>query len=326
MKRIPQLALLIAVVLSLFLALPGTGSVSAAPATQQGNFWCGNGSEAENYGFTYPTSQPHWTVGNGLVSEDTMTQVDVILDQLNNDQLAQTMILVMPEDQVGEPVNCAVHFLRYMGLGLVDGPHADNGFVWLFIVHPSNNTVEVRYGVGLGLNALTAPRLGDLKRLGVDTYAKTNSVDTSVLEVVKAYDAYVRSQYTAAEVVSPVVTNNPQGNNPGLSLFAILFFLFVLVLVIVVISIVTSALTGTSSSSTTDYPTYTPEPTHHTTSHTNNDTTVTHHSEPQHYQAPTPTPHHESHYEAPRPTSTYKPSPPPASRGGSGSGRSNRGG
>src|SRR3989344_313733 len=103
MKRVSQLALLFAIVLSIFLALPGTGNASAAPATQQGNFWCGNGNETNDYDFSYNLNQPHWTVGNGLVSEETMAQVDVTLDQLNADQLAQTMILVLSENQVGEP-------------------------------------------------------------------------------------------------------------------------------------------------------------------------------------------------------------------------------
>ncbi|MBK8823360.1 MAG: hypothetical protein IPN58_12325 [Anaerolineales bacterium] len=54
---------------------------------------CGNGS-APDYGFTYDLQQAHWTVDpEGYASEQTMSEVDVILDRLNGDSIAQTMIL-----------------------------------------------------------------------------------------------------------------------------------------------------------------------------------------------------------------------------------------
>ena len=95
---------------------------------------CGNGS-APDYGFTYDLQQAHWTVDpEGYASEQTMSKVDVILDRLNGDSIAQTMILIQPQAQVGNRVNCAVHFLRYMQLGLPTGERKDNGFVFLIVV------------------------------------------------------------------------------------------------------------------------------------------------------------------------------------------------
>ena len=58
---------------------------------------CGNGSESEDYGLSYDLLQPHWTVGwEGYVSEDTVNQVDVILDDLTEANIAETMILFLP--------------------------------------------------------------------------------------------------------------------------------------------------------------------------------------------------------------------------------------
>jgi hypothetical protein len=312
MKRFLQLAILATILISILLVHPST--VSAAPNLPQIDGKCGSGSEADNYGFTYDLNQPHWTVGNGLVSEETMAQVDVTLDQLNADQLAQTMILVLPENQVGEPVNCAVHFLRYMGLGLVDGPHADNGFVWLFVVR--ENSVEVRYGVGLGLPALTAPGLGDLKRLGVDTFDTTKSVDASILAVVQTYDTYVRSEYA----ITPVTTESsaeestlptPINNGSGGSILLFLFLCFVGIIIFAVLASLFSGLFGGNTTSTSSD--YTPSSSYRPSS-----------SSPSSSSSYRP-----SSSSSSRPSSSSsssRPSSSPPSRGGSGSGRSNRGG
>ena len=66
---------------------------------------CGGGS-APDYGFTYDLQQPHWTVDwQGYVSEQTVAEVDAILDELNANSIAQTMILIKPQDEVGNRVN-----------------------------------------------------------------------------------------------------------------------------------------------------------------------------------------------------------------------------
>jgi hypothetical protein len=154
---------------------------------------CGNGS-APDYGFTYSMQQPHWTVDwQNYVSEKTVTEVDVILDQLNADFIAQTMILIQPQEQVGNRVNCAVHFLRYMQLGQVAGERKDNGFVFLIVVEP--NRIDVHYGVGLGLPALTAPELTALNRVAEETYQSTRSLDQALLTLVQGFDTVARNKY-----------------------------------------------------------------------------------------------------------------------------------
>ncbi len=189
---------------------------------------CGDGS-APDYGFTYDQRQAHWTVGwKGYVSEGTADEVDQILDRLNEDSIAQTMILIKPADQVGNRVNCAVHFLRYMQLGLPSGERKDNGFVFLIVVE--TNSIDVHYGVGLGLPALTAHELTDLNRTAEQTYQATHSLDRALLSLVQGYDQVARNKYTPLVTPTPTqeTITGPQGglSASGLLCLGIILLLF----------------------------------------------------------------------------------------------------
>jgi hypothetical protein len=189
-------------------------SVYFTPARAGASFvapLCGDGS-APDYGFTYDLQQSHWTVGGqGYVSEQTMNEVDAILDRLNGDSIAQTMILIQPQDQVGNRVNCAVHFLRYMQLGLPTGARKDNGFVFLIVVEPAR--IDVHYGVGLGLPALTAPELTSLNRAAEDAYQSTHSMDKALLSLAQEFDAVARNKYPPLISPTPIpeTINLPSG-------------------------------------------------------------------------------------------------------------------
>ena len=162
---------------------------------------CGEGS-APDYGFTYDLQQAHWTVNwQDYASEQAVAEVDVILDRLNGDSIAQTMILIQSQAQVGNRVNCAVHFLRYMQLGLPDGERKDNGFVFLIVVEPTR--IDVHYGVGLGLPALTASELTTLNRAAEDAYQSTQSIDQALLTLVQGFDTVARSNYEPLIYPSP---------------------------------------------------------------------------------------------------------------------------
>lgn len=155
---------------------------------------CGEGS-APDYGFTYALQQEHWTVDwQAYITEQTVTEVDAILDQLNGDSIAQTMVLIQSQEQVGNRVNCAVHFLRYMQLGLPTGERKDNGFVFLIVVEPDR--IDVHYGVGLGLPALTASELTTLNRTAEATFQATHSLDQALLDLVQGFDKAARSNYS----------------------------------------------------------------------------------------------------------------------------------
>jgi hypothetical protein len=219
--------------------LAGTLSVYFTPAqaeTISAAELCGNGS-APDYGFTYDLQQPHWTVGwEDYASEQTINRVDAVLDQLNEDSIAQTMILILPQDQVGIRPNCAVHFLRYMQLGLPSGERKDNGFVFLIVVEP--NSIDVHYAVGLGLPALTAYELTNINRAAEDTYQSTHSMDQALLTLANEFDKVARNNYAPliARTPTPEIVARPSGPVAtlalcgqvclGLVMFLILLWLF----------------------------------------------------------------------------------------------------
>jgi hypothetical protein len=207
----------------------GADSMLAAPL-------CGEGS-APDYGFIDDLQQPHWTVSwQSYVSEQTVIEVDAVLDQLNADSIAQTMILFKSQTEVGIRVNCAVHFLRYMQLGLPTGERKDNGFVFLIVVEPAR--IDVHYGVGLGLPALTASELTDINRAAEDAYQANHSTDEALLTLVEKFDAVARSNYpplvspapTSKTSNAPLLPAAPLGilNICGLLCMGVFFLLFLM--------------------------------------------------------------------------------------------------
>jgi len=193
---------LIVVGVTAIMALVFSLSVDFTPASAGAIFaapLCGGGS-APDYGFTYDLQQVHWTVDwQEYASEKAVTEVDAVLDRLNEDSIAQTMILIKSQTQVGNRVNCAVHFLRYMQLGQPTGERKDNGFVFLIVVEPTR--IDVHYGVGLGLPALTAPELTALNRAAEEAYQATHNMDQALLTLVQGFDTVARNKY--APLISP---------------------------------------------------------------------------------------------------------------------------
>ena len=194
---------------------------------------CGNGS-APDYGLTYDLLQPHWTVGWELyASERAVNQVDTVLDELNEDAIVQTMILILPQDQVSIRPNCAVHFLRYMQLGLPTGERKDNGFVFLIVVEPES--IDVHYAVGLGLPALTAYELTSINRTVENAYQSTHSMDQALLTLANEFDTVARNNYTPAtpSAPTPETVDRPYGPVDTVALcgqlcLGILLFLFLM--------------------------------------------------------------------------------------------------
>ena len=162
---------------------------------------CGDGS-APDYGLTYDFQQLHWTVGwEGYASEQAVSEVDTVLDWLDEDSIAQTMILILPQDQVSIRPNCAVHFLRYMQLGLPTGERKDNGFVFLIVVE--SDSIDVHYAVGLGLPALTAYELTNINRAAENAYQSTHSMDVALMTLVDKFDMVARSNYAPLTYIEP---------------------------------------------------------------------------------------------------------------------------
>ena len=128
------------------------------------------------------------------------------------------MILNMPQDQVGIRPNCAVHFLRYMKLGLPTGERKDNGFVFLIVVEP--DSIDVHYAVGLGLPALTAPELTNINRAVEATYQSTHSMDQALVTLADEFNTVARNNYGPATSSAPTLepVNQPAGPAATLAL------------------------------------------------------------------------------------------------------------
>jgi hypothetical protein len=179
---------------------------------KQTNELCGDGS-APDYGLDYDQLQAHWTVNwEGYASEEAVSEVDWILDELNADSIAQTMILIKPQDEVGIRTNCAVHFLRYMKLGLPSGERKDNGFVFLIV--QEDDEIDVHYAVGLGLPALTARELTNINRLAEDTYDSTKSMDQALLAMVNEFDKVARENYPPLAAPQQAPQTGEEQSNP----------------------------------------------------------------------------------------------------------------
>ena len=184
--------------LSIYSTPASARAVLAAPL-------CGDGS-APDYGLSYDMQQEHWTVGwQNYASQQAVTQVDTVFDRLDAGSVAQTMILILPQEQVGNRVNCAVHFLRYMQLGLTSGARKDNGFVFLIVVEP--DAIDVHYGVGLGLPALTASELTDLNRAAEAAYQSGHNMDQALLALADGFDTLASSKYPP--LISPTPGTDP---------------------------------------------------------------------------------------------------------------------
>ena len=224
--RAYRLAALIGLAFSLFSYV--------TPAQAQTNAeLCGNGSPPD-YGFSYNLLQPHWTVGwEDYATQQAINRVDRVFDRLDEDAIAQTMILLLPQDQVGIRTNCAVHFLRYMKLGLPTGNRKDNGFVFLIVVEPDD--IDVHYAVGLGLPALTAPELTNINRAVEDTYQSTHSMDQALLTLAREFNLVARNNYEPepSAVGTPENVEQPTGPAAAVALcgqlcLGILLFLFLI--------------------------------------------------------------------------------------------------
>jgi hypothetical protein len=173
---------------------------------------CGEGS-APDYGFSYNRLQRHWTVGwEDYASEQAVDRVDRVLDQLTDDAIAQTMILILPQEQVGIRTNCAVHFLRYMKLGLPSGERKDNGFVFLIVLQP--DSIDVHYAVGLGLPALTAPELTNINRAVESKYQSTHSIDQALLTLANEFNIVARNNYEPAPSAASTPEDVEQPTGP----------------------------------------------------------------------------------------------------------------
>ncbi len=181
---------------------------AALPLSQQSD-WCGRTDDPENHGFSYATSQYHWTVNwEKYIAESTVIEVDQVIGPLNTDNIVNAMIVILPREEVADPNACVGFFYMYMHLGNIDGPRADNGASFLLILDQQDGVttgVELKYALG-DLSKLSPTEMQDLKRLAVSTFAETKSVDSTLISVVNQFNTVARDSY---EPYYPPATQQP---------------------------------------------------------------------------------------------------------------------
>jgi len=190
--------------------------VHASPLPQT-TPWCGTTSETKNYGFTMPLQQPHWTVNSEqYVSQAAIDEVDALYDGLNNDNIANTMIMFIDRNEVSSGTGCAGHFFFYMQLGNKDGERMANGMAIIFVVTQNEGKVtdvEVDYAVGGFLSALQPVDLMEMNLMAKDTLASTGSLEEAYLKVMRYFEQYARSKYqpyyTPTRTPQPASTSQP---------------------------------------------------------------------------------------------------------------------
>ena len=119
------------------------------------------------------------------------------------------------------------------------GERKDNGFVFLIVVEPTR--IDVHYGVGLGLPALTASELTTLNRAAEEAYQSTHSMDQALLTLVQEFDTVARNNYapliyptpTPQTIDLPALPSGPLGilticGLVCLGVFFLLFFMWML--------------------------------------------------------------------------------------------------
>lgn len=207
MKRVIALVVFIACIFG-WMNSPSIGGSIAGQINPQPQYTVDNAPLEGQPNYPVPVSKriDYWVV-NCPVSGSTTQEVDHVLENLNADHIAQTVILCMPTT-VPEPTSYVMRFLRYMELGLPDGERKNNGLV--ILVLQDGDKLDVHYGVGFGLPALTAQGLSPINRLGEEAYAESKNMDQAILAIAHGLDAYARSEYDPLDPVAPSYGSAPE--------------------------------------------------------------------------------------------------------------------
>jgi hypothetical protein len=118
-------------------------------------------------------------------------------------------------------------------LGLSSGERKDNGFAFLIVVEP--NKIDVHYGVGLGLPALTASELTNINRHAEETYQSTGNMDETLISLVQEYDRVARQNYSPLIIPTPTpqTIELPSGPAGILSLLCLVCIGIIVLIVII---------------------------------------------------------------------------------------------
>ena len=140
----------------------------------------------------FPPLGKSWAIDNaGVLSEDTIARCDAICQRLQDDGLAEMVVLV--QNGVKHPADYATHYGRWLKLGRkgASGEGGNNGIVWL--VRPDDD-LKMTYSIGRGLPRLTSGHMVDIMNAAKE-YLNFGNYDAGVLILVQETDKTVRAIY-----------------------------------------------------------------------------------------------------------------------------------
>ena len=131
----------------------------------------------------FPPLGQYWVVDpDGLVGISAIRMADETLDDLKSQRIAEVVIVV--QKGVKHPVEWSTHYGRWLRLGEAEGPHQNNGLVFLIIPDAPGSSGRVWYSIGRGLPKLTSSDMGPLLEEAA-SYANADDLDGAVISIAR---------------------------------------------------------------------------------------------------------------------------------------------
>jgi hypothetical protein len=139
----------------------------------------------------FPRLGEYWVVDpDGKVGASAIRMANETLDDLKSQRIAEVVIIV--EKGVKHPVEWSTHYGRWLRLGEVEGPHQNNGIVFLIIPDAEGESGRIWYSIGRGLPKLTSSDMGSLIEEAA-SYANADDLDGAVISIARnIYDILQR--------------------------------------------------------------------------------------------------------------------------------------
>jgi uncharacterized membrane protein YgcG len=155
----------------------------------------------------FPNLGDFWVIDtDNNVSDETLKEVDQILENLKTQGFAEQAIVVMPGVKNGS--NYAVQLLRHLKLGNPEGPRKNNGLLWL-VITDGNSGARVYYAAGNGLPELTTFELGAVIDQA-NVLADEANWNGAVLAIANGSETMLEQTYPGL-----VPTQQPTSEAPG---------------------------------------------------------------------------------------------------------------
>ncbi|MFC1656551.1 TPM domain-containing protein [Patescibacteria group bacterium] len=140
----------------------------------------------------FPALEMYWVIDQtGLLNEETITNGDIVLEELKQDGIAEIVIVLI--NGVEHPEDWATHYGRWLKLGEqeMSTEGGNNGVVWL--IRPDANE-KLTISVGRGLPAFTSVKYKEIIIVAIE-YFNFNNFNRGVEVLISETDGVLREIY-----------------------------------------------------------------------------------------------------------------------------------